>query len=214
MRELEKKRDKPQVYFEEEKVQQGMVRLRGWAIAKSPVTIRIYDENKEQLAADIQRTDRVDVDQLYDEIKHPEKTGFFTEVTGVSGKCLYVVFYAGDRKTVKVVPLRKLDVLAKKADKYAKKGIRYWKSQGGAALAGKVVSKIRTVSTRRDPIVRSGSPAIFLARQNWRSREGRNSVTARRYPLLYRCTKHRRNICADWWSHSAADIYQLGAVSF
>ena len=149
--ELEKKRDKPQVYFEEEKVQQGMVRLRGWAIAKSPVTIRIYDENKEQLAADIQRTDRVDVDQLYDEIKHPEKTGFFTEVTGVSGKCLYVVFYAGDRKTVKVVPLRKLDVLAKKADKYAKKGIRYWKSQGGAALAGKVVSKIRTVSTREIP---------------------------------------------------------------
>lgn len=67
------------MYFEEEKVQQGMVRLRGWAIAKSPVTIRIYDENKEQLAADIQRTDRVDVDQLYDEIKHPEKTGFFTE---------------------------------------------------------------------------------------------------------------------------------------
>ena len=149
--ELEKKRDKPQVYFEEEKVQQGMVRLRGWAIAKSPVTIRIYDENKEQLAADIQRTDRVDVDQLYDEIEHPEKTGFFTEVTGVSGKCLYVVFYAGDRKTVKVVPLRKLDVLAKKVDKYAKKGIRYWKSQGGAALAGKVVSKIRTVSTREIP---------------------------------------------------------------
>lgn len=41
-----------------------MVRLRGWAIAKSPVTIRIYDENKEQLAADIQRTDRVDVDSF------------------------------------------------------------------------------------------------------------------------------------------------------
>ena len=62
-----------------------------------------------------------------------------------------MVFYAGDRKTVKVVPLRKLDILAKKADKYVKKGIRYWKSQGGAALAGKVVSKIRTVSTREIP---------------------------------------------------------------
>lgn len=167
------------------------------------MTIRIYDENKEQLAADIQRTDRVDVDQLYDEIEHPEKTGFFTEVTGVSGKCLYVVFYAGDRKTVKVVPLRKLDVLAKKVDKYAKKGIRYWKSQGGAALAGKVVSKIRTVSTREIPY-QKWITAIFLARQNWKSREGRNSVTARRYPLLYRCTKHRRNICATGGVHSAA----------
>ena len=149
--ELEKKRDKPQVYFEEEKVQQGMVRLRGWAIAPTSVEIRIFDENKKPLAAEIQRTDRVDVDQLYEELENPEETGFFTEVTNVSGKCLYVVFKAGDKKTVKVVPLRKIEVLAKKVDKYAKKGIRYWKSQGGAALAGKIISKVKTASTREIP---------------------------------------------------------------
>lgn len=149
--ELEKKRDKPQVYFEEEKVQQGMVRLRGWAIAPTSVEIRIFDENKKPLAAEIQRTDRVDVDQLYEELENPEKTGFFTEVTNVSGKCLYVVFKAGDKKTIKIVPLRKIEVLAKKVDKYAKKGIRYWKSQGGAALAGKIISKVKTASTREIP---------------------------------------------------------------
>ena len=149
--ELEKKRDKPQVYFEEEKVQQGMVRLRGWAIAPTSVEIRIFDENKKPLAAEIQRTDRVDVDQLYEELENPETTGFFTEVTNVSGKCLYVVFKAGDKKTIKIVPLRKIEVLAKKVDKYAKKGIRYWKSQGGAALAGKIISKVKTASTREIP---------------------------------------------------------------
>ena len=149
--ELEKKRDKPLVYFEEEKVQQGMVRLRGWAIAPTSVEIRIFDENKKPLAAEIQRTDRVDVDQLYEELENPEKTGFFTEVTNVSGKCLYVVFKAGDKKTIKIVPLRKIEVLAKKVDKYAKKGIRYWKSQGGAALAGKIISKVKTASTREIP---------------------------------------------------------------
>ena len=149
--ELEKKRDKPQVYFEEEKVQQGMVRLRGWAIAPTSVEIRIFDENKKPLAAEIQRTDRVDVDQLYEELENPEKTGFFTEVTNVSGTCLYVVFKAGDKKTIKIVPLRKIEVLAKKVDKYAKKGIRYWKSQGGAALAGKIISKVKTASTREIP---------------------------------------------------------------
>lgn len=52
------------MYFEEEKVQQGMVRLRGWAIAPTSVEIRIFDENKKPLAAEIQRTDRVDVDHL------------------------------------------------------------------------------------------------------------------------------------------------------
>ena len=76
--ELRKKRDRPQVYFEEEKVQQGMVRLRGWVIDSKPVAIQIFDENKKPLDADIQRTDRVDVNQLYEELENPEKTGFFT----------------------------------------------------------------------------------------------------------------------------------------
>ena len=71
-----------------------MVRLRGWAIAPTSVEIRIFDETKKPLAAEIQRTDRVDVNQLYEELENPEKTGFFTEVTNVSGKCLYVVFKA------------------------------------------------------------------------------------------------------------------------
>lgn len=135
--------------------------------------IRIFDENKKPLAAEIQRTDRVDVDQLYEELENPEKTGFFTEVTNVSGKCLYVVFKAGDKKTIKIVPLRKIEVLAKKVDKYAKKGIRYWKSQGGAALAGKIISKVKTASTREIPY-QKWITRHLPGKQSWRNREGRN----------------------------------------
>lgn len=144
-RELDKKRDKPQVYFEEEKVEQGAVRIRGWAIASKPVTIRIFDASKQPVAAEIQRTDRVDVTQMFEEAVDPGKTGFFSEITNVSGKCLYVVFYAGEKKTVHVVPLRKADILIKKIDKYVEKGIRYWKSQGVTALAEKVVEKVKNV---------------------------------------------------------------------
>ena len=143
--ELNKKRDKPQVYFEEESAEQGTVRIRGWAIAPKPVTVRIFDADKKPVAAEIQRTDRVDVNQLFEEAQDPGKTGFFSEITNVSGKCLYVVFYAGEKKTVHVVPLRKADILAKKLDKYVEKGIRYWKSQGAAALAEKVVTKVKNV---------------------------------------------------------------------
>ena len=143
--ELDKKRDKPQVYFEEESAEQGTVRIRGWAIAPKPVTVRIFDADKKPVAAEIQRTDRVDVNQLFEEAQDPGKTGFFAEITNVSGKCLYVVFYAGEKKTVHVVPLRKADILAKKLDKYVEKGIRYWKSQGAAALAEKVVTKVKNV---------------------------------------------------------------------
>ena len=143
--ELDKKRDKPQVYFEEESAEQGTVRIRGWAIAPKPVTVRIFDADKKPVAAEIQRTDRVDVNQLFEEAQDPGKTGFFSEITNVSGKCLYVVFYAGEKKTVHVVPLRKADILAKKVEKYVEKGIRYWKSQGAAALAEKVVTKVKNV---------------------------------------------------------------------
>ena len=143
--ELDKKRDKPQVYFEEESAEQGTVRIRGWAIAPKPVTVRIFDADKKPVAAEIQRTDRVDVNQLFEEAQDPGKTGFFSEITNVSGKCLYVVFYAGEKKTVHVVPLRKADILAKKLDKYVEKGIRYWKSQGAATLAEKVVTKVKNV---------------------------------------------------------------------
>ena len=143
--ELDKKRDKPQVYFEEESAEQGTVRIRGWAIAPKPVTVRIFDADKKPVAAEIQRTDRVDVNQLFEEVQDPGKTGFFSEITNVSGKCLYVAFYAGEKKTVHVVPLRKADILAKKVDKYVEKGIRYWKSQGVTALAEKVVTKVKNV---------------------------------------------------------------------
>lgn len=143
--ELDKKRDKPQVYFEEESAEQGTVRIRGWAIAPKPVTVRIFDADKKPVAAEIQRTDRVDVNQLFEEAQDPGKTGFFSEITNVSGKCLYVVFYAGEKKTVHVVPLRKADILAKKLDKYVEKGIRCWKSQGAAALVEKVVTKVKNV---------------------------------------------------------------------
>lgn len=107
------------------------------------MTVRIFDADKKPVAAEIQRTDRVDVNQLFEEAQDPGKTGFFSEITNVSGKCLYVVFYAGEKKTVHVVPLRKADILAKKLDKYVEKGIRYWKSQGAAALAEKVVTKVK-----------------------------------------------------------------------
>ena len=42
-------------------------------------------------------------------------------------------------------------VIRKKIEKYAKKGIRYWKTQGSAALVGKVAAKVRTASTREIP---------------------------------------------------------------
>ena len=105
---LEKRRGKPQFYIEEEKVQQGFLRVRGWAVAAEPVRIQIFDENKEKIQAEVLRTERVDVEQLYEEMEQMEnkdKSGFFVELTNLKGKVVYIVFYAGNTKSVHVVPL-------------------------------------------------------------------------------------------------------------
>ena len=73
------------------------------------------------------------------------------ELTNLKGKVVYIVFYAGNTKSVHVVPLQQTVVIRKKIEKYAKKGIRYWKTQGSAALVGKVAAKVRTASTREIP---------------------------------------------------------------
>lgn len=151
VKELEKRRGKPQFFIEEEKVQQGFLRIRGWAVADEPVNIQIFDENKQKLHAEILRTQRVDVEQMYEEMDHEDKTGFFAELTNLTGKLVYVVFYAGDTKSVHIAHLNPAVVFRKKIQKYAKKGLCYWKSQGSTAMVGKIVSKVKTASTREIP---------------------------------------------------------------
>ena len=151
IKDLEKRRGKPQFYIEEEKVQQGFLRIRGWAVAKDPVRIQIFDENKNKIQAEVLRTERVDVEQLYEEMDNKDKSGFFVELTNLKGKILYMVFYAGNTKSVHIVHLQRAVVLSKKVEKYAKKGLKYWKNQGSAALVDKMVSKVKTASTREIP---------------------------------------------------------------
>lgn len=151
IKDLEKRRGKPQFYIEEEKVQQGFLRVRGWAVAQEPVRIQIFDEDKKRIQAEILRTERVDVEQLYEEMDNKDKSGFFFELTNLKGKIVYIVFYAGNTKSVHIVHLQKAVVFTKKVEKYAKKGLRYWKNQGSAALVDKMVSKVKTASTREIP---------------------------------------------------------------
>ena len=154
VKELEKRKGRPQFFIEEEKVQQGFLRIRGWAIAAEPVKIQVFDEDKKKIQAEILRTERVDVEQLYEEYEEMgihDKTGFFAELTDLKGKILYVVFYAGEKKSVHIVHLNPAVVLQKKVQKYAEKGLRYWRNQGSRALVDKMISKVKTASTREIP---------------------------------------------------------------
>ena len=166
-------------------MQQGFLRVRGWAVAAEPVRIQIFDENKEKIQAEVLRTERVDVEQLYEEMEQMEnkdKSGFFVELTNLKGKVVYIVFYAGNTKSVHVVPLQQTVVIRKKIEKYAKKGSVTGKHREVPLLS----EKLQLRSERHLPgkfLIRSGSSDIFRDRRNWNVREEKNLIFSQRFPL-------------------------------
>ena len=107
--------------------------------------LKIYDEQKQRIPADIQWNQRVDVAAMYKEADIETKCGFFVELREVTGSVLYLVFQGEREKAVYPVPLKRVMVLEKKVRKYVKKGQNYLRSHGTKALIGKVGQKIRTV---------------------------------------------------------------------
>ena len=148
--ELGRRMGKPQYFIEEEKVLPGekSVQIRGWTADRGPVRLKIYDEQKQRIPADIQWNQRVDVAAMYKEADIETKCGFFVELREVSGSVLYLVFQGEREKAVYPVPLKRVMVLEKKVRKYVKKGQNYLRSHGTKALIGKVGQKIRTVKNQ------------------------------------------------------------------
>lgn len=148
--ELSRRMGKPQYFIEEEKVLPGekSVQIRGWTADRGPVRLKIYDEQKQRITADIQWNQRVDVAAMYKEADIETKCGFFVELREVTGSVLYLVFQGEREKAVYPVPLKRVMVLEKKVRKYVKKGQNYLRSHGTKALIGKVGQKIRTVKNQ------------------------------------------------------------------
>ena len=148
--ELKKRMGKPQFFIEEEKVIPGekCVRLRGWTTDRKPVRLKIYDDKKRQIEADIQWSQRVDVAAVYQEADIETRCGFFVELHKVSGNILYLVFQGDKEKAVYPVALRQWKILEKKVRDYTDKGCSYLKKQGVKALISKTGKKLRTIRQR------------------------------------------------------------------
>ena len=117
-------------------------RVRGWAAFNSPLTIRLEDRSRKEIPCEITRLKRVDVQNQYQETEIDEKSGFFFEFHYDSVKEFYIVFEAGNVRTLRLVHLQPQKRLAEKAAVYFRKGSRYMKLHGAAALTGKVFGKV------------------------------------------------------------------------
>ena len=106
-------------------------------VADVPVRIQIFDEKKQKVQAEILRTERVDVEQLYEETEIQDKPDFFAELTNLTGKLLYMVFYAGDKKSVHIVHLQPAVVFRKKIGEVRQKRNTLLEKPGKRRAGGK-----------------------------------------------------------------------------
>ncbi len=151
-KELAKRQNRPYFYIEEQKTlrDEEICRIRGWAVADAPVKIAVYDEKKERIHCEIKRNKRSDVVEMISETQVEPECGFYIEVPIKGRKLIYLVFRAGEKKAVYPVDQRPFMIAAEKVKTYSEKGKRYLQSHGMAALAEKVVQKVR--SRRNGPV--------------------------------------------------------------
>ncbi len=150
--ELAARMGRPQYYMEEEIVgPKRSCQLRGWAVDATPVSVRVFDQDKKQIPCNIQKTARVDVEEMFKEHPVRGKCGFFIELDDLKGDWIYLVFQSRRGKAVHRVSLNRRVILQKKINKYRKKAVRYYQAHGLGALFAKGAGKISNISKR--PII-------------------------------------------------------------
>lgn len=154
-KQLAKKQGKPQYYIESIEIEgkAGICRVRGWAAFSQPLGIRLERKDRTRIPCEIQRMKRVDVQNQFQEIEIEEKCGFFFELHYQDLKEFYLIFEAEGGRTLRLIHLQPMMVLAEKAGTYYKKGTRFLKLHGVTAFTDKVVKKL--TKERKENIVYS-----------------------------------------------------------
>lgn len=145
-RQLARKRGKPQYFIESIEVEEitRMCRVRGWSAFATPVQVRLETKDRKPIPCKIEMTKRVDVQNQYHEVEVDEKCGFFFELKYPKElKEFYIVFDAEGGRTLRLIHLQKAKRMAEKVGTYYRKGLRYLKTHGTAALVEKATGKIK-----------------------------------------------------------------------
>ena len=138
VRDLEARRGLPQYYIEEEAWDRAKktLKLRGWAVARTPLGIRLYDENKNRIPVKIKKGIRSDVMSMFTESRIEAKCGFQIEAENVTGGCAYLVMRDREgRKSVYRIGLGRIQQLETKIEGYCQKGVRLVGTKGVKELA-------------------------------------------------------------------------------
>ena len=120
----------------------GFVRIQGWAVSTVPVEMAVLDSEKQKMPVKVERYQRIDVVDLFDEVKVDEMSGFHIELRPIPKKSVYLAFRAGEHRMLREFRTDPVSFRAERAGHLAKKGTEYLKYHGVKALVEKTYNKL------------------------------------------------------------------------
>ena len=153
MSQISRKQNMPQYFIDYIDVDMEARRcmVSGWAVYQAPLDIYVENENKERVECSLERVNRPDVQQQYQEFDVGKERGFFLDIPIQGEKGFRVVFAAGGHRTIRYVSLQKRKMAGEKIGVYYKKGMHYLKLHGVAGFAKKLVKKAEDYKNRPYP---------------------------------------------------------------
>ena len=156
MKKILRKQRKPQYFIDYADVdfEQHRCMVSGWAVYSEPLEIYVENEKGERAEFSLERVNRSDVQQQYQEWDVGKESGFFLDIPFREEKGFRVVFSAGKQRTIRYVSLQKRKIAGEKAEYYCQKGIHYLKEHGVAGFAKKLMKKAEEYKNRPYPYTR------------------------------------------------------------
>lgn len=150
-RELREKRGAIRYFIDDYTVnpKENLFRLTGWAVAKEPVEIRVYEASGNRLDGVCERYKRLDTVELFDEYPVEEYNGFNIEIRPVPKGGVRVRLHAGLFETILSYPTSMTGFMAKRAGQLLGKAADALKYNGPEALWVKTYNKLFNPAMRR-----------------------------------------------------------------
>ena len=131
--------------------QDDMCRIQGWCIAKQPVEIAVADINKKKIDCEIERFNRKDVVNLFEEYEVEARCGFHIELHPIPQQKVYLLMRAEQERLVKAIETSPLLQKKKKISNLVQKGMDYLQYNGMGAFVQKSFKKVVDTKDRTIP---------------------------------------------------------------
>ena len=148
-----KKQNMPQYYIDYIDVdyENHKCTICGWAAYDRPLEIYIEDPSQNRIKSSIERVNRQDVQQQYQEIDIGKESGFFLEFIFENEKGVRLVFASQGRRTIRYISLQKRKMIGERLGIYYHKGIHYFRLHGARGFALKLIKKAEDYKNRPYP---------------------------------------------------------------